>query len=185
MGTAIVGAIFVSDLISNVKKKWWSYVLLFIFSVFSHLALFGELQAVEIPTKFEMNTFRLQIEHTKIKNQLKNRKLNGDQKKYYEDLANDHVKKGYDFYCQAQNKCMWFPTIDDKVKAQYCFSTALMNLSRTNPMSMVISNIINLFSVYGLNVMREWNEINTLLNYSKYHYEQQEFYTEVLNIYGK
>lgn len=50
-------------------------------------------------------------------------------------------------------------------------------------MSKVIAAIANLANVYGLSVLNEWREINTHLNYSKYYYEQQEFYTNVLNQY--
>lgn len=41
--------------------------------------------------------------------------------------------------------------------------------------------VITLFGQYGLACIEEWNDIESLLLESKYHFEMMEFYQDVLN----
>lgn len=174
---------FVGNVILKVKHNYWRYAAIF-FIVFAFM-LFNS-------SKAEASTLSIKYAHHEFLSEqayyfeIKHRaiKLNDLEKRKYQALVDDHLKKAYENYSQAQERCMWIPRIEDKIKAEYCFATALNLLSSANPMSKVVGTTLQLATTYGIHVMQEWREINTLLNYAKYHYEQQEFYSDVLRQYS-
>lgn len=188
VSTVITSSTFIANLITRQKHNYLGYGILFAASLAAQALIFGKAEASElVDHKRFSHDYSVFLRHKEREIGYQGGtyayKLNNSEKEKYERLEQEALEKAYDYYCQAQNKSMWIPDIQDRTKAEYCFSTAITMLSITNPMSKVVGTIVQLAGIYGIHVMREWNEINTLLNYSKHYYEQQEFYSDILKHY--
>lgn len=84
-------------------------------------------------------------------------------------------------YEDAKNAIDAFPTIDSKDKAAHCFRAAIATLNPGDPFSKFIYGIITLAGEVGIDLMLEWQRINTLLLMCESHSQMVEFYALVLN----
>lgn len=176
------GCSFLTNVIFRINHNWWRYAALFFFVFIFMLFNWTKAEAYELSSKYKPG-HHLHYYAKKIESQYRVGRMSDSNRAKYEALEKEHLEKAYQDYTSAQERCMWIPNIQDKIKAEYCFGTAMSMLSATNPMSKVVVTVMSLATIYGIHVIREWNEINTLLLSAQYHYEMQEFYTDVLKQY--
>lgn len=173
---------FVTNMIFKLHHNWWKYATLFLVVFAYCLFSNSKAEAFELSSKYQPG-HHLHYYAKKIDNKFNAARMSDSNRAKYEALEQEHLQKAYEDYTNAQNRCMWLPKMEDKIKAEYCFGTAMNMLSATNPMSKVVVTVMSLATIYGIHVIREWNDINTLLLSAKHHYEMQEFYTDVLKHY--
>jgi hypothetical protein len=90
--------------------------------------------------------------------------------------AKYHTKMAAQTLQAANAKCCLLPEGSYRDYARYCFSTFMCGMIPGTPMSKMISILIASLTSYGIGVMNEWQEIQSLLLESQYHYEMKEFY---------
>lgn len=180
-------AIFLGNVICKQKHRILVYVLTFLTMLLFQIFYFSKAEATEItPPISHEQVIKVYYEQflsdCSKEYERENRKmsLNYTQRQEYMRLCEEHEYYGKLNLSQAKEKCCLFPRVEDRNMAEYCFNTILATISQSTPMSRIVAAIISMFGTYGLNVMREWNEINTHLNYAQYHYEMKEFYEMVL-----
>ena len=80
----------------------------------------------------------------------------------------------------AKDKCWYLPRTTDREKARYCFTSVMSSLGAATKKGKLVNSLVTLLINYGLDAMDEWDYIREQLNWSEYHYEQCEFYQNLL-----
>lgn len=102
-----------------------------------------------------------------------------DQCKTYADKRDFHKKNAERCLNDARNMCWYLPSAT-RDKSFYAFTNLAILGSPGDPKSKLMTALITTLIQYGADVIDEWCDINTKLNWAKYHYEQYEFLSEVV-----
>lgn len=174
---------FLVNLVFKQEHKWYAYLISYTLLVLLNLLFIGKAHASIISHQqiipIDYEKYFDDYEYS-LKRELKNMSLSYNQRQTYVRLINEHEKFAKSNLEEAKQKCAWLPSMDDRSKAQHCFTTIMATITNTTPMSKIIGALASMLTIYGINVLYEWNEIQTLLGYSQYHYEMKEFYEQVL-----
>lgn len=106
--------------------------------------------------------------------------LNQPQVNYYKDKIKFHRKEAEKYTALAQERCWWLPKIQDRDKAKLCWTTAFITVQATSPTWKLIGMVTNLMMQAGLDVIDEWNSINTMLRNADFNFEMASFYEDVI-----
>lgn len=106
------------------------------------------------------------------------------ERQYYEEKIKFHRENATRTYNEANERCRFLPKIDDRKKAEYCFTTAISMIAPATPMSKVVVGLISLLGQYGIDCLKEWEYIDNKLYWSHYHYDMMEFYEDLLYYEG-
>lgn len=105
----------------------------------------------------------------------------------------ESYKEKYYFHKEMCEKCFKdakqsldaFPSLDDRDKAEYCFRAGMASLAPGTPFAKVIYGIITMATDVGVDLMKEWNRINTFLLMAEHHADMMGFYGNLLNYFEK
>lgn len=184
----VTSIIFIADMITDTKKKFYTYVIIFLliagigFTFSKGFAAEVEfLEKVHFSSTNFVRNAQIEIEVLKESFASPNFALDINQRLYYQQLIEHHRIEGDKAYIESKEKCWWLPNLTDREKARYCYTTALAGIATGTPGSKIVVMTITLLGQYGLDCIDEWHKIKTLLHSSQYHYEMMEFYQNVLN----
>lgn len=170
----IVLTILVMQIIFKQKINWGTILIVF-FLLLGVLFFFSSEKgnAAENPyAQYEIRMFY----HLK--------KLNSQDRKFYEDKLIFHRENAIRTYNEANERCRFLPKVDDRKKAEYCFNSAIAMIAPATPMSKVVIGLISLLGQYGIDCLKEWHYIDNKLFWCHYHYDMMEFYEELLYYEG-
>lgn len=94
---------------------------------------------------------------------------------------NFHLQEGIRTFNEAKAKCWYLPDLEDREKARYCFTSAIAAIGSTTPTYKLLAVVTQLLTQYGLDAMYEWNDINTKLYWSSYHFEMCDQYYKLIH----
>ncbi len=178
------------NVVTNNKNKLIYYFFIYIGMFFTSLLtpilgdfLFPKANASEIQEKLfyecEENEFLLDAksEISMLKEIF--RKLTPEQQKNYKNKAQFHLKESDRCYKEAYYMCWYIPNRDDRENAYDCFKYAVGALMPGTPLCKAAGVVLVAAGDYGLNCLKEWNKMQTLLKEAQYHFEMYEFYVTV------
>lgn len=175
--TILTGIFFVINVAFKQKHNLKFYTIYF-FAMLATIYLFtSKAEASEfVPNcQIEMKAMTFGLHHYE--------NLTQEEREYYWNKIQFHEREAKRTYNDAKNRCWWLPDLNERDKAKYCFTTAMSTVPAGTPQSKIIMAIMTLLTQYGLDCMEEWSYIQNKLYWSQYHYEQKEFYEDVLKHY--
>jgi len=102
-----------------------------------------------------------------------------DQCKTFAEKRDFHKKNAERCLNDAKNLCWYFPN-SIREDSFYAFRNMAILASPGDPKSKIITALITTLIQYGADCFESWNDINTKLNWSQYHYEMHEFYSDLV-----
>lgn len=133
---------------------------------------------------------KIQIEKDQLLNYLTiYRRLNDDQRRYYEKEMKINMKEAKKSYRRAEELAAWhLPTHEEREKADYCWAAAgiviFAKAAGAGPMSILLDVILTTSGQYLYKCSEQWQEMRFHLQKAKYHYEMAEWYADVLSTNG-
>lgn len=97
----------------------------------------------------------------------------------YTQKRDFHKKNAERCFNDARDMCWYLPGAT-RDKSFYAFTNLAILGSPGEARSKLITALITTLIQYGADVIDEWANINTKLNWAQYHWEQHEFYCEVV-----
>lgn len=95
------------------------------------------------------------------------------------DKRDFHKKNADRCFNEAKNMC-WYLPAGMRDKSFYAFSNMAVLASPGTPYSKLVTVLVNTLMQYGADCVEDWNNITTKLNWAQYHYEMQEFYSDLI-----
>jgi hypothetical protein len=199
--TVIILALIAVDIIGNDKRKYYYYILMFILMSLGNYLFSSTVEASERVLEeceyewdfeneaissiiFHIPNSKIEIKHLKAAlNSIK--ALSQEDIKLYQDKVKYHTNMGKTLYEYTKRKVWWLPSVSNKEKARYCYTTAIATLGAGSPYSKIVAVTLSLLLQYGLDCIDEWDEISEKFYWMKYHFEMAEFYQDVLDKLGK
>lgn len=149
---------------NNIQRWRWDYILAFIFLILG-IFYYTKGYACENPVAMRhMYMYKALVYENCVTNTQK---------------VQFHKENGHRCYNDAKELCWWLPSMDDRKKARYCFTNLGILACPGEPLSKILTALINTLVQYGIDCSDEWNQINTKLYWSQYHFEMMDFYTSL------
>lgn len=165
-------------------KKYWPIYLFVI------LAAYSMLHTYECPANQYRDPYIDQFEKKNIscfENQIEMGFLNDFPKMNAEYDACDTYTKKRDFHKKnaercfndAKNMCWYFPS-KVRDKSLFAFSNVASLATLKDLKSKAIATLVITLIEYGADAYEEWTNMNTKLHWAEYHWDQYEFFCDVV-----
>jgi hypothetical protein len=170
-------------------QKYWPMYLFIIFTVISILfknRVFADYENYQSIRHTEANKFELGVlndyeNEFEIRNVCKTYNMNAeyDACKTFSEKRDFHKRNAERCFNDAKQMCWYFPS-KLRDKSFYAFSIATTAGVPGDLRSKVVICLVNTLIEYGADCNEEWKNINTKLHWAQYHWEQYEFFSEVV-----
>lgn len=179
----------IKDQFREALRKYWPVYLFVIITAISMLyrtkvyADYDHYQSIRHTSanKYEWSVISAHENQCEINTLRKFYTMNAayDECKTFSDKRDFHKQNAERCFNDAKNLCWYFPA-KVRDKSFYAFSTITSLAQPGDLRSKLIGCLIVTLIEYGSDCYAEWSEMNSKLYWAQYHWEQYEFYSEVV-----
>ena len=163
----------------NLYFSAWFYIFAFALGL-TLISMLGASEAPEGFTKIE-SQYDYQCNYFDNSVPCVSKSLTTDQRKKYTKKRDFSLKNAKRCEKEAADKCWWIPCIDDRQLTRSAVVTFLAGVTALSQKSGAIGMMLTALTEYSFSCIDEYYYINEKLQWSKYHYDNYEWYQYVLD----